>query len=417
MNLRKKHDENINEIICHPKKRISIFKNISVKEQGFILLELSKRLQKDILNNLTDDELFNLIEFLDPDEITEILHNINSKRSTKVLKRLNIDTKEKIEFLLKFDPKTIASMVSFDYIRADSKITFEELSKEIQQHEKNTGKFPVILIFEKGELKGEIFAHTLALVKKKEKIEKYINKIHAIKYNESKKEVIKLFEKYQHNKIVVLDENDSILGIIYSDDILKLIRKQSGNSLREFAGISEEEDVLDSAFIKFKYRYKWLILNLATAFFAASIVSLFQETISAFVLLAVYMPIVAGMGGNAGTQTLAVVVRGLALKEIELKTGKRVIINEALAGAMNGIVIGILVAAVALFWNHNPILGLILSIAMICNLITAGFFGAVIPLIMKKLGKDPASSATIFITTATDVFGFFVFLGLATLLL
>jgi len=160
-----------------------------------------------------------------------------------------------------------------------------------------------------------------------------------------------------------------------------------------------------------------LIINLATAFLAASVVSLFQETISAFVLLAVYMPIVAGMGGNAGTQTLAVVVRGLALKEIELKTAKRVIINEIIAGGINGIINGILVAAVAILWNKNPMFGLVIGLAMVINLIIAGFFGAIVPLIMKQLGKDPASSATIFITTATDVFGFLSFLGLATILL
>jgi magnesium transporter len=127
------------------------------------------------------------------------------------------------------------------------------------------------------------------------------------------------------------------------------------------------------------------------------------------------MPIVAGMGGNAGTQTLAVVVRGLALKEINPNTTKRIIINEVLAGGINGIISGVLVAIAAFLWNNNPVLGLIVGLSMIINLIISGFFGAITPLIMKKLGKDPASSATIFITTATDVFGFIVFLGLATL--
>ena len=139
--------------------------------------------------------------------------------------------------------------------------------------------------------------------------------------------------------------------------------------------------------------------------------------ISAFVLLAVYMPIVAGMGGNAGTQTLAVVVRGLALKEIGSKKAKKIIINEVIAGAINGTINGVIVAVVAILFNKNPLFGLIVGIAMVINLIVAGFFGTIIPLIMKKLKKDPASSATIFITTATDVFGFFVFLGLASILL
>ena len=141
---------------------------------------------------------------------------------------------------------------------------------------------------------------------------------------------------------------------------------------------------------------------------------LFQETISAFVLLAVYMPVIAGMGGNTGTQTLAVMVRGIALKEIELKTGTKVILKEAGTGLVNGVINGIIVSIIAIIFNQNYLLGLVAGVAMIINMMIAGFFGSTIPLIMKRLGKDPATSAAIFITTATDLFGFFVFLGLAT---
>ena len=140
---------------------------------------------------------------------------------------------------------------------------------------------------------------------------------------------------------------------------------------------------------------------------------LFQETISAFVLLAVYMPVIAGMGGNTGTQTLAVMVRGIALKEIELKTGTKVILKETGTGLVNGVINGIIVSIIAIIFNQNYLLGLVAGVAMIINMMIAGFFGSTIPLIMKRLGKDPATSAAIFITTATDLFSFFVFLGLA----
>ena len=226
-----------------------------------------------------------------------------------------------------------------------------------------------------------------------------------------------MFKRHPHTKIVVLNEDISIMGVIYSDDILKIIQKQTTHNLYDFAGVSREEDVLDSALTKVKYRYKWLILNLATAFLAAAVIGLFKDTISAFVLLAAYMPIVAGMGGNAGTQTMAVIVRGLTLKQIELKTSKKVILNEVIAGGINGTINGILVAAIATLFNHSPLLGLVVGISMVLNLIIAGFFGALIPVLMKQLGKDPATSATIFITTATDVLGFMVFLGLATIVL
>ena len=417
MTKKKTHTNLIHEILSCPKKRTSVFREIPINNQGFILLGLSKKLQQKIMNKLNDKEIVEFIDYLDPDEATDLLQRVDVKRRKKLLKKLGKEIKDKVEFLLKFDPRTAAGMMNLDYIEVNKNTTFEQLSKIIQKHEKKTGKFPTTLVVEEGFLVGELPLHVLAITKRKEQISKYIKKITSIKYDKEESEIVAIFKKYRHSKIVVLDKDDSILGIIYSDDILKIIEKQSTNTLRDFAGVSEEEDVLDSALVKVKNRYKWLIINLATAFLAASVVNLFQETISAFVLLAVYMPIVAGMGGNAGTQTMAVVIRGLALKEIELKTSKQVIINEILAGGINGIINGILVATVAVLWNKNPMFGLVIGLAMIINLIIAGFFGAIIPLIMKRLGKDPASSATIFITTATDVFGFFVFLGLASIML
>ena len=175
--------------------------------------------------------------------------------------------------------------------------------------------------------------------------------------------------------------------------------------------------MLDGAADKVKFRYKWLIINLGTAFLASFVVSLFGSTISKYVLLAVYMPIIAGMGGNAATQTMAVMVRGIALKQIDLKSPFNALKKEVLAGAINGIINGIIVALVVIIINHDLMIALILAMAMVANLIVAGFFGTLIPLVMKRLGKDPASSATIFITTATDVLGFLAFLGLAKLLL
>lgn len=166
-----------------------------------------------------------------------------------------------------------------------------------------------------------------------------------------------------------------------------------------------------------KFRYKWLIINLATAFLAAFTVGQFESVISKYVLLAVYMPIVAGMGGNAATQTLAVLVRGITLKQISLATAFRTLRNEVKAGLANGLINGFLVAFVVLAKDHNWKIALILAMAMVINLVVAAIFGTLVPLIMSRLKKDPASSATIFITTATDVLGFLVFLGLATIIL
>ena len=245
----------------------------------------------------------------------------------------------------------------------------------------------------------------------------YIKKVPSLRFDADTQLVVQTFLDHPHDKVVVLNEDDAILGIIHSDDVLQHINKRSAQSLYQLAGVNREEDAMDSVGTKVKFRYKWLLLNMVTAFLAATVVGLFEDTISRLVILAAYMPIVAGMGGNAGTQALAVAIRGLALKEVDLKTSATLIRREMAAGAVNGLIIGTFVAVVALILNQNPMLGLALGAAMVINLIVAGLFGSFVPIFLKSIGKDPASSAAVFITTATDVCGFVSFLGLATLLL
>jgi len=229
--------------------------------------------------------------------------------------------------------------------------------------------------------------------------------------------ILTVFKENPHQKVVVIGKHENILGVIYSDDVLQLIQEQTASSLYGFAGVNQEESAFDSVKKKVNSRYKWLMLNLFTTFLAASTVRLFEDTISANVLLAVYMPIVAGMGGNAGTQTLAVMVRSISNADISIKALFGVIKNEIFAGFINGVLNGIIIAFVVLMLNSDSIVAITLAFAMIVNLTVAATFGTLMPIVMKRLGKDPASSATIFITTATDIIGFFAFLGLASILL
>lgn len=405
------------KLISSPKK--ASLKEISVEKRGLILLGLSKIVRQKLLSQLNTEEIVNILHYHAPDEITDLLQDIlETKKRTNVISELDPKIKKKVEFLLKFNPRTAAGVMSLDYIRVEEDLNFNQVSNIIKEHEKRTGKFPTILVVDnKDKLVGELPGHVFVLYKKKEKIGKYSEKVPTIKHHRDEKRIIRIFKKHPGNKIVVLDDDKKIIGVIYSEDIVKLINKESTAELYESAGVSEEENVHDPFYNKVKSRYKWLIINLATAFLAASVVGLFKDTISSLVLLAAYMPVVAGMGGNAGTQTLAVVVRGLALKEIELRTARKVVINEIIAGGINGIINGTLVAIIAFIFNQNLVLGLIAGIAIIINLMIAGLFGAIVPLVMKHFKKDPASSATIFITTATDVLGFFVFLGLASLVI
>ncbi len=417
-NSRKRTPENeIYSLALWPSERLAAFRMIPPNKQGFRLLGFSRALQEKILGDLKDNEIVNLLRYLDPDDTTDLLQRIGRHRRDRLLQRLGTEIREKVEFLLKFNPKTAAGIMSLDYIEVGRKTRFEDLCRMLRRHGKRTGRVPTILVVEDGFLQGELPVHELALARRTELVGKYVRKVPTIRYDEKESGVLRVFRSHPHSKVIVLDEDKCILGVIYSDDVLGLLDEKTAKGLYDFAGVSQEEDVYDSVPSKVKSRYRWLILNLATAFLAASVVGMFQETISRYVLLAVYLPIIAGMGGNTGTQTLAVMVRGIALREIELSTASRVILRETLSGFANGCIIGAMVAVVAALFNQNAALGIIVGVSMVINLAIAGIFGSVVPLVMKRLGKDPATSAAIFITTATDLFGFFVFLGLASLVL
>ena len=398
-----------------PSARLAAFREIKVNIQGATLLLLARPARRQILDSLRNREILAMLHYLDPDQVSDIMQILPERRRAEVVAKLDESMRDKVEFLLKFNPRSAAGVMSLDYIQVNDSAVFKHVFELVKRHEKRTGKLPAILVIRDGFLLGEIPWRLLVLRKPHEQVKKYVRRIPTIRFDANQDEVIRTFKSHPHNRIVVLDDDFSTIGVIYSDDVLKTMRQSP--ELYDFAGVREEEDALDDAFVKVRHRYKWLLLNVLASFFVASVVGLFQDSIEAYVMLAVYMPIVAMMGGNAGTQALAVAVRGLALRELDVRQCRKAVFNEITAGGINGIIVGSVVALIAALWNQNPIFGVIIGMSMIINLMVAGLFGSLTPLVMKALGKDPATSATIFITTATDVFGFLVFLGLGTLML
>ncbi len=404
------------EISFSPKGRLKLFKSLDKETQILILAGLTKPIKKDILTRIPEVTLMSILESLDPDDTTSILQFFSARRRRKIIKKLSKDLRKAVTDLLYLESETAAGLMSVNYVQVEENDHIEHVAEKFKLHEKRTGKMPVILVQRDGELVGHLPGHELGFNSANQKVAKYVKKITTVQRTASQKEVEKLFKSHPHNKVVVMDER-GVAGIIYSDDVLKAMEEQESSSLYDFAGVRQEESVKDSVKSKVGFRYKWLIINLGTAFLAAFTVGLFEGTISKYVLLAVYMPIVAGMGGNAATQTMAVMVRGIALNQVSLRSFARTLKNEAGASIINGFINGFLVAAIVILKDHDYKLALVLALAMVINLIVAAFFGTIIPLIMKRLGKDPASSATIFITTATDVLGFMAFLGLASIIL
>ena len=324
---------------------------------------------------------------------------------------------EDVEFLCGFDPDTAAGIMKLDYVLVEEAAKIAEAARHVREHEARTGRLPVIVAMRDGKVVGYLPGHAFGLSRPSETLKTHMRHVPVVNHDANHAEVVETFRRHPHSSIVVLGSRKQVVGIIYSDDVLRLMEESRSASLYDFAGVHDEESVTDSIRTKVRFRYKWLIINLGTAFLASATVSLFDETISKFVLLAVYMPIVAGMGGNAATQTMAVMVRGITLRQITLRNAWPTVWREMGAGLVNGLINAAIVAAIVLFFNHDLRLACVLAFAMVTNLLVAGFFGTLIPLILKRLGKDPADSASIFITTATDVLGFLAFLGLATLLL
>lgn len=407
----------IHQVSFHPENRHEVFRELSVEDKARLLLFLTPHIRRDLLVHIPENDLVAVLEKLDPDDATDMLQLLGKHKRQKVLEHLSYELRDMVSQLLEFDPDTAAGLMNVDYIQVDIDDEVATVAKKFKLHEKRTGRPPIILVMDSGKLAGFLPGHELGFGRPAEKITKYIKKIRTIKHSASHDEVTELFRSHPHSKVAVVNDNGDVIGIIYSDDVLRLMQEQESASLYDFAGVSAEESVADNARRKVHFRYKWLIINLATAFLAAFTVGLFEETITRNVLLAVYMPIVAGMGGNAATQTLAVVVRGIALRQIDLRNAYGTLKNELGAGFINGLINGFLVALVVLLKDHEPAVALVLALAMVINLLVAAGFGTIVPLIMSKLRKDPASSATIFITTATDVLGFLAFLGLATIIL
>lgn len=398
--------------------QISDLRKIPVKLRGDSILSLKTNERKRLLLKLDNGEIVRIIKHLDPSDTIDLLRSVGAKRRNTIIGELDKQARKRIESILKLDVDKVSEILCQNYIEIEVSNTVLQVSDKINKFERKKGRVPVVLAMdEKGNLIGEIPVRSILNAGSDEVVSAYVKKIRYFDKRKKNSEIRHVFEKHPNGKVVLLGNEGDVLGIVFADDLLKLLKANGSKSLQRFAGVRKQEDALDSSLWKVRYRSHWLVVNLFTAFLAASIVGLFESTISRMVLLAAYLPIVAGMGGNAATQTLAVTVRGMALGKINKDNAKKIILNESLAGIMNGFITGLIAAIIAYLWNGNFMLGVVIGLAMIFNLLIAGFFGTLIPLIMDKFGKDPASSATIFITTSTDVFGFLAFLGLANLIL
>lgn len=388
---------------------------IPTNKKGYVFLGLSHNLQVKFSQIMKPSRVSKILKYMDQVDVVDFLELFDEDKKKEVLSHFNEVQKKKIEYLLQFDPESAAGLMDTNFILVHrNNFHFDEIRKKIEWHIRRNNKPPLVIVKEAEKILGYIPITKFILSQPKE-IDDLIKELPVVDHDEEYLEIID--DVLEDNDfIAVVDEDKALLGYIELDTLIRIADKKNQEEVFKFAGVSKEEDIFDSIFSKIKSRYLWLILNLFTAFLAAAVIGFYEDTLSKLVLLAVYLPIIAGMGGNAATQTLAVVIRGIAVHEIDRSKRFRIIFNEVMAGLFNGIINGILIGLIAYLFNGMYLLGVAVFLSMIVNLVVAGFFGTIVPFILKRFKIDPATAATVFVTTATDLFGFFVFLALAELI-
>ena len=398
--------------------RMAMLRELSVPKRAAAFEQLSPYVQQSILKELRIHEIVDLLDHLDMQQAERVLTHIqDAKRREKIVQRLKGDIKEKMEYFLRFHPKATLSLINFNYLFLSGALSIKAAAELIGQHYEETARYPEVLVHDNGRLIGEVPLSSIVRERNTSLLKKHVQPVQTITYQAEVHSIVETLVSTDSKKLIVLDHDTSVLGIIYADAARQLFGNLPAESLYDFAGVDDSERPFDGVARKVHNRYRWLILNLATCFLAGSVVLAFQGTLDALTILSVYIPIIAGMGGNAATQTFAIMVRGITLGTVSLQNAAPAIWRELWAGVINGIIIGAIVALVSALWNGEVLLGLVVAVALVGAHIVAAIAGAVIPLLMKHLGKDPAATSTIFISTATDVAGLFFLLGLATLFL
>ena len=380
------------------------------------ILELDEADLQEFLNEVDDATIAEICRSSAPDDAADLLDALDEERRDRILETLGATHGAKLESLLEGEEETAGSLMNTEFLAVDEELTVSQAIEVIREYPRKETFFYVYCIDADGHLVGVLSLRSLILAPPDVQLKSImVQSVLRTQVDSTPEEVARIVSKYDLLSVPVVDLQNRLVGVVTVDDVLDVIQEQAEEDLMHLAGVAAEERVTTPAQQSFRMRFPWLAINLATAFLASWVVSWFQGTIAQWAALAVFMPIVAGMGGNAGTQTLTVFVRGLALGEVDWSTGWSAVWKEALVGLGNGAANGLLTTAVVGIWTGDWALAAILFFAMVFNLVISGIAGGLVPLALERFGFDPAIASSIFVTTFTDVGGFFSFLGLATL--
>jgi len=402
-----------------PGKRTVVWGLVDAEDDGEVLVHVGDDVREGLLAEMDPDEIIAAVEDLDIDDLADLVEDLPDTVIDEVLKSMDRENRERLEQVLSYPEDTAGRLMNPDVVTVRTDTTIDvvlrylRLRGELPEHTDH-----LYVVSRRHQYLGRIALAALLTHEPGTPINKLIDDEQpAIDVDESANQVARKFSDHDWLSAPVVDDNNILLGRITIDDVVDIIRSEAEHQALSAAGLDEDEDLFSPVWRAMRRRLIWLSINLGTAFLAASVVGEFADTIDKLVALAVLMPIVAGMGGNAGTQVLALMVRGLALGQVGAANVRTLLWKEARVALLNGVVLGTLLALIVLVWFHSIGLSIVIATALTANLLFAAVAGVLVPVTIKRFGYDPALASGIFLTTVTDVMGFFTFLGLASIVL
>jgi magnesium transporter len=421
--LQKQHPADLAQIFgeLHDNERHNVFSVLVERAPKLAMEGISEMGPENgalLLSARSAEEIAKLVQEIPSDDAAALIDYLPEELSAEVLELMRQRKSDQVESLLEYGEQTAGRIMNPNVFALSEDLTVGESITALQSSRDVEMVFYLYVVDARRHLVGVTSLRRLLLVSPETPLKRIMTpEVMSVRVDTDQEEVARQVASYNLLAIPVVDEENKLVGVITVDDVIDVIKDEATEDLYRLAGVSGDERVATPAGEALRKRLPWLGVNLGTAFLAASVVAAFEGTISQVTALAVFMPIVAGMGGNAGTQTLTVVVRGLALGELTAANARKALLKEAAVGLGNGVVLGVVAALVAWLTKGDPMLGLLLAMAMVCNMFVAATAGTLVPLGLKAMKVDPALASSVFITTFTDVVGFAAFLGFATIFL
>ena len=400
-----------------PKERKFLWSMVETQDEGEIIAELHDEIQQELISEISSEELITIIEDLELDEIVDILQSLPDQKTENILSAMSMRDQQRIREALEYPEDSAGGLMNTDIISVRPKHNLEVVMRYLRAQKelpKNTDQ--IFVVSRENKYLGSLPISTILVSDPSLNVRELMEtQIQPLVADTNDKDVSRLFEQNDWVSAPVVDNEAKLIGRITIDDVVDVIMEDADQNLLGMAGVAE--DTFAAPARAARSRILWLSINLLTAFIASMTISLFQGTIDQIVYLAILMPIVASMGGVAGTQTLTIMIRGLTLQQINKSNLRWLYKREVAVSIVNGILLSILVGGITYLWFSDVVIATLICVAMVVNLISSAIAGIFIPIILRKFNQDPAIAGSVVVTTVTDVIGFFSFLGLATFFL